>query len=351
MPEPEYENDEIGINPDDESDAAFGPAGTEASTENALLYREPAPPTISVRRAGSKREQPPTPPGVEEWDFGRLFATFQVNWQATSPHYFLGRRARRAALINWSVDDLKSVEATSRIYEDIARRCPGPPPRDTAGNPIAGARLCPCASRYGADPLVWQNLPCPAENLQAFRHFTQLIRDLHVPAENHVDVMMVIEVVKLLIYEARCDQDLQDEGRMFDLQVGQLNQATGVAYYNKVTPVALSTQGSLAARRMKIYKDLLAGKADRVDAKRKDAKVMAQLGNANANQNMVAAMTELNRRNIERRRSMQETAQVNRIDVDEIDDSDDVDEIILPVRETRQLPAPRMAVELSDIAE
>ena len=345
----------VELTDEEDSDERFIPAsealeaGPNEVPANALVYHVPEPTNIQVRRSGSIRNQPPAPPGVEEWDFHRLFATFQVNWRATSPYYSLGRRSRRALLINWSVDDLKSVEATSRIYDDIARRCPGEPPRDSAGNPLVGALVCPCAAKYGADPEVWKGLACPAENLQAFRHFTQLIRDLEVRAEDHVDVMQVVEIVKLMIYESRCDQDVQDDGRMFDLQVGQLNQQTGIAYYNKVTAIALLTQGQLAQRRQKIYKELVATREARMEARRKEIKAAAALGNASANNGMVQAMTRLNARNIERRRSVQieDAGRVSRGAEDEIDEGEDEQEVTALL----QLPAPDTLTNLSDIIE
>lgn len=342
------------LSEEEDSDEGFVPAsealqaGPNEVPANALIYRPPAPVAIQVRRAGSYRDQPPAPVGVEEWDFHRLFATFQVNWRATSPYYSLGRRSRRALLINWSVEDLKSIEATSRIYDDVARRCPGQSPRDAAGNPVVGALVCPCAAKYGADPEVWKGLACPAENLQAFRHFTQLIRNLDVRAEDHVDVMQVVEIVKLMIYESRCDQDVQDEGRLFDLQVGQLNQQSGIAYYNKVTAVALLTQAQLAQRRQKIYKDLVATRDARMEARRKEMKATAALGNAAANNGMVQALTRVNARNIERRRSIQieDAGRVSRGVEDDIDEGEDEQEIIL-----HQLPAPDDLLGLSDTVE
>ncbi len=211
---------------------------------------------------------------------------------------------------------------------------------------VLGAKVCPCEPRYGADPSVWKDLPCPAENLQSFRHFTQLIRDLEVKAENHVDVMQVIEIVKLMIYEARCDQDLQDEGRMFDLQVGQLNQQSGVAYWNKVTPVALATQGQLAARRMKIYKDLVASRDARAEAHRKEMKAAAALGNVATGQNIVKIMTRLNERNIQLRRTTQieDAGRVSRTEIDDADvEIDEPDGLVPEVSEDLE--------DLTDIGE
>ena len=321
-----------------------GETGTPEETEaSALVYTEPDPPSIRVRRSGSNREQPPTPPGVQEWDFQKLLASFQINWRTTTPYFALGRISRRAVLINWTVDDLKSVEAVSRIYNDIARRCPGHPPRDRDDNILPGSLICPCESRYGADPEVWKGIPCPAENLQAFRHFTQLIRDLEILPENHVDVMQVVEIVKLLVYESRCDLDIQDEGRMYDLQVGQLNQQNNTAYYNKVTPVALITQAQLAQRRQKIYKDLVATRELRAETRRKEMKAAAALGTAGAQATVVGMMTRFNTRNIENRRSIQiESARVGRAVEDEIDEGED------DIPSPRQLEAPQRAVELTD---
>ena len=315
-----------------------------------LTYRDPDPVSIRVRRSGSQRDAPSVTPGVEEWDFHRLFATFQINWRATLPYNYLGRRSRRSVLIHWSVDDLKSVEVTSRIYDDIARRCPGRAPTSSAGVPVAGALVCPCAAKYGADPEVWKGLACPAENLQAFRHFTQLIRDLEVHAEDHVDVMQVVEIVKLMIYEGRCDQELQAEGRMFDLQVGQLNQLTGIAYYNKVTPVSMLTQGQLSSRRQKIYKDLVATRDARTDARRKEMKATAAVGNAVASNGMVEVMTRLNARNIERRRSIQieDAGRVGRAKVDDIDEGQEEVQETAPML---QISAPDASVNPSDTVE
>lgn len=317
-----------------------------SAADLALLYQEPAPASIRVRRAGSSKDQPESPPGVEEWDFHKLLASFQVNWRAVTPYFSLGRIGRRALLINWSIEDLKSIEAASRIYNDVARRCPGNPPRDANNNILPGALICPCESRYGADPEVWKGLPCPAENLQAFRHFTQLVRDLEVRPENHVDVMQVVEIVKLMIYESRCDLDIQDEGRMFDLQVGQLNQQQNVAYYNKVTPVAILTQTQLASRRQKIYKDLVATKESRADARIKELKITASLGNASSKNTLVNLMTRLNARNIENRRSLQieDSGSVSRAEEDDIDEGEEEETPTIVL----ELPRQQRSVELTD---
>lgn len=184
-----------------------------------------------------------------------------MDWTRTARYNVLGRRLRRASLLKWTEADLKSVENSSRIYSTVPRRCPGPNPgADENGNALPG---CPCRAIYGADPRVWEGVPCPAEVLYVQQQLTKYVRDLGIRARDHVDVQQVLEIVKLHVYESRCDEEIQKTGAIVEPVVGAVNQREGTVYWNKKTPTPLETQEKLSARRQRLYKDLLTTRAEK----------------------------------------------------------------------------------------
>jgi hypothetical protein len=152
----------------------------------------------------------------------------------------------QANTLGWYKDEVAAVNQTLGIYDKLPMLCQG------VG--CFWAELCPTRPGF-----IYKGMRCPLETIEVYRQFALLVRELEVSPEDHVDLNMIADLVRLDVLIKRCDMRIQTDGMMTE-QVAGVAQKEGTPIYQLDMHQAIAMQDKLASRRDRIYKQLLASR-------------------------------------------------------------------------------------------
>lgn len=157
---------------------------------------------------------------------------------------------RQAKFLGWTVAEVRSTNQTLGLYNNLPMIC-------SAGD-CYWASMCPTA-QYG---YPWAGLKCPLEVMDVFRNYVRYIRELSVGPNDHVDLTMIADLVRMDLQIKRIDQHLQLAGLLID-HIAGIAQRDSKAFTEKAANPLLREQSRLRTARNATYKQLLASRDER----------------------------------------------------------------------------------------
>jgi hypothetical protein len=167
---------------------------------------------------------------------------------------------KQAGTLGWHVQDVRAINRMLGLYNRLPLVC--------AASGCYWAKLCP--SREFDFPFV--GLCCPYEIEDIFYNFVRFVRELGVGPDDHVDLSMISDLVRLDLQIKRVDQQIQVEGMTMD-RVAGVAQRDAKAFREKAAHPLLILQRGWRKDRAEIYRQLVASReakqaADRADEKK-----------------------------------------------------------------------------------
>ncbi len=150
----------------------------------------------------------------------------------------------QARYLRWRVPEVRSVNRTLSLYDNIPMYC--------QGEECHWAKLCP--TRESGYSFLHQR--CPYEVRQIFRQFVQYVQELELKPTDHSDLALIADLCRIDIQVKRIDQQVQIEG-MFIERVGGIAQATGKVIMEKAMNPLLERQTKLRQERLNLYQRLM----------------------------------------------------------------------------------------------
>lgn len=166
--------------------------------------------------------------------------------------------AQQAKVLGWRVQDVKAVNTTFGLYKTLPMVC-------RAGD-CFWASMCPTAPDF-----MFEGLLCPLETREVFRTFVRYIQELEVEPEDHVDLSLIVDLVRIDLQLKRIDQQVQIEG-MHVSHVAGVVQKTGEILREEIPHTLLTFQRGLRKDRSNIYKELLASREARKTIELKESR-------------------------------------------------------------------------------
>lgn len=161
--------------------------------------------------------------------------------------------SQQAKHLGWYVPEVKSVNRTLGLYDQLPMIC--------KGHECYWAEQCPTAPTF-----LFATPPrrCPLEIIDIWRYFAGYIRELGVSPDDHVDLNIIADLVRIDLAMKRLDRQLQLEGNLLVDTVGGIIQGqNGKAVYEKTTHPILQAQEKLRRDRSKLYDQLLVSRKEK----------------------------------------------------------------------------------------
>lgn len=151
------------------------------------------------------------------------------------------------------------------VIHEIASTCYGEMCRYAPKCPVLKA-----LKRDGKTDEAIKNTDCRVDKVQAIRIFSQLIRDLNIGADETMDLLSAVSLVRLYIIRRRIDWIYAIDGQDQDV-VSSIAQRSERPYYKKEANPLMAEADKIEKQIANIYSQLMASRKDR-------AQLMMQLG-------------------------------------------------------------------------
>jgi hypothetical protein len=157
--------------------------------------------------------------------------------------------AQQADHLGWYVTEVRATNRDLGLYDKLPMVCK--------------AEECPRSKACKTAPeFLFKGLRCPIETMEVYRDFVRYVRELEVEPDNWVDLKMIEELVQLDLYISRIDHSLRVDGFMVEQTAG-IMQKIPLPVKDQGAHPLIAVQTKYRDDRRKLYKDLLANRAER----------------------------------------------------------------------------------------
>jgi hypothetical protein len=188
---------------------------------------------------------------------------------------------RQGAHLGWNIKEVRAVNETLDPYNTLPMICQ--------------AEACYWASRCPTRPeFLFEGLSCPLEIVDIYRNFVRYVQELDVNPDDHVDLKLILDLLRIDLQTRRVDQQIQLQG----MEAEKVTRSANSTTTEKVIHHLLTYQRGLRQDRSDLYKQLVASreakkKAEAVDTRGKTdlLQLMARMKDA-AEKKKIAVVEE-----------------------------------------------------------
>jgi hypothetical protein len=214
------------------------------SLDTASLERKP----VGRPRKGSKRSDNPVP--VVDLDLSLPPAELILPCADVTQGHHLG----------WRVDEVRGINKTLGLYEKLPMIC--------HGSACFWAKQCPTKETGW----LFEGLRCPIEIMEAYRNFVRYVRELDVHPDDHVDLNLIHDLVRIDLQLKHMDMRIQVQGMEVDHVAGIIQGREARPVIDKIANPFLSVQTKLRNDRQGIYNLLLASRKEKKKVEQAEGK-------------------------------------------------------------------------------
>jgi hypothetical protein len=177
----------------------------------------------------------------------------KIDWTDVSniPDEVLSLRRMSWYLESWNGKDLARILEGLTIFNEVPLAC--------KGNTCRFAKTCPLVKAGTVSRWENDNLSCPVEIVEAFKHFSSYINNLNVLPSDYTSVQLINDLVRLLIQMRRCDLLIREEDPV-EIMVMGINPSTRAPIESRKPNELLVVQERLRKDINTAYSKLLASR-------------------------------------------------------------------------------------------
>jgi len=159
-----------------------------------------------------------------------------------------GTLLKQSKDLGWDKNSVRITTETFGLYTSLPMVC--------EGEECYWASRCPTAPEFN-----YLGCCCPLEINNIYQNLVLYIREMKVEPDDYIDLVSVVDLVKLNLQISRIDQLLQLEGMEVDRIVG-VSPKVGPIRDKVVNPLVAQQRG-LRADRSRLFKELLGSRAEK----------------------------------------------------------------------------------------